>query len=260
MPDSSAVIVLSNRTGQFGLYKQRLDQETAELIATAKDGFGNARVSPDGQWIVFWRDAEGTPFGSGAEELQRDIMRIPITGGEAHLIFKARSLCWILVSRPPARICAIAELIGKRLVITAFDPLKGRGGELTHYDIGPNQHWEDWSMDLSPDGMRIAAVLGPEDPIYILPLDGRPTQEIRPKGLRPLLSVSWTADGKGLFVFKGQQGTAELFHVDLDGNAKALWKGNGDSGGSGPLPSPDGHYLALLDSATESNAWMMENP
>lgn len=256
MPDSSAVIVLSNRTGQFGLYRQRLDQETAELIAAAKDGFGNPRVSPDGQWIVFWRDAEA----SGAEESQRDIMRIPITGGAAHLIFKARPLCWILVSKPPSRMCAIAELIEKKLVISAFDPLKGRGRELTHFDIDPNRDWRDWSMDLSPDGARIAAVLRPEDPISILSLDGQPTQEIRPKGLRQVLSVSWTADGKGLFVFNGQSGKSELFHVDLQGNAQALWKSNGDSGGSGPLPSPDGRHIALLDSATESNAWLMENP
>ena len=115
-------------------------------------------------------------------------------------------------------------------------------------------------MDLSPDGTRIAAVLRPEDPIYILSLDGRPTQQIRPKGLRQLLSVSWTADGKDLFVFNGQSGRAELFHVDLQGNAQPLWKGNGDSGGTGPLPSPDGRHLALLDSATESNAWLMESP
>ena len=33
----------------------------------------------------------------------------------------------------------------------------------------------------------------------------------------------------------------------------------GDTGDGTSVPSPDGRYLAMLDSATESNIWMMED-
>ncbi len=70
--------------------------------------------------------------------------------------------------------------------------------------------------------------------------------------------MSWAADGRGLFVSNGPQGRAVLLHVDLQGNAQVLWKYFGDDGGSATA-SPDGRHLAMLDSATEANIWMMED-
>jgi serine/threonine protein kinase/Tol biopolymer transport system component len=249
--DSQAVILLSNRTGQVGIYKQRLDRETAELIATGGD-YGNPRVSPDGKWIVYRRgdDVSGTD----------DVMRMPITGGASELVYKARPWSVTLPSRSPSTLYAIAEPTadGKQLVVSTLDVMKGPGRELTRFGIDAPRG--DWSIELSPDGTRVVAISGPEGPISIHSLQGEPNREIRPKGLHELLGVSWTADGKGLFVFNGPSGRSELFHVDLQGNPLPLWKGNGNSGGTGPIASPDGRHLALLDSAAESNFWMMENP
>ena len=249
--DSTAVILLSNRTGQFGIYKQQLNQETAELIVTGKAGFGNPRVSPDGKWILYRRDKN---------ESTMEIMRMPITGGAPQVIFEARPWSFLMRARSPATLCAIAEQTAnrKQMVISAFDPMQGRGQELKRFDIDPVTAF--WNMDLSPDGTRIAAIRDPRGPIFILSLRGEPTREVRPRGWQNLLSVAWAADGKGLFVFDGPSGKAVLLHMDLEGNAQVLWRSNGDAGGSGPLPSPDGRHLALLDSVTESNVWMMENP
>ncbi len=221
--DSSAVILLSNRTGQFGIYRQKLNQETAELIVTGKAGFANPRVSPDGKWILYRRDKN---------ESTMEIMRMPITGGAPHVIFEARPMSFIMRARSPASLCAIVEQTEdrKQMVITAFDPMQGRGQELKRFDIDPVTAF--WNMDLSPDGTRIAAIRDPKGPIFILSLLGEPTQEVRPKGWQQLLSVAWAADGKGLFVFDGPSGKAVLLHMDLEGNAQVLWRSNGDAGGA----------------------------
>ena len=58
-------------------------------------------------------------------------------------------------SRPPASLSAIAERTadGQQLVLTAFDPIKGRGSELIRVRTDPAAAYK-W--DLSPDGTRIA--------------------------------------------------------------------------------------------------------
>jgi hypothetical protein len=45
--------------------------------------------------------------------------------------------------------------------------------------------------------------------------------------------------------------------VDLKGNARVLWqfKGGGDIWS---VPSPDGHYLAILVDISPSNIWTLE--
>ena len=250
--DSKAVIVLSDRTGPWGIYKQLLAGEPAELIVTGTAGFGSPRVSPDGNWILYRRDEDASKG--------MDIMRVPINGGSPQVIFTARPGNGFFRARSPSSLCAIAEPSEdrKQVVITAFDPVKGRGQELTRFDIDPNTGF--WNLD-SPrrDPDRRHPKPGRPNPDSLLA--GTTPQEIKVKGWRDLLSVSWAADGKGLFAFNGPQGSAVLLHVDLQGNARVLWKshGNGGPGQGGPFPSPDGRHLAMLDCATESNFWLMEN-
>ena len=250
--DSKAVIVLSDRTGRDGIYKQLLNEETAEPLVTETQGLGNPRVSADGNWILY-RQMKDPAKGF-------QIMRVPIAGGSPQLVFTARPGSLILRARPPSSLCAIAEPTEdrKQVVITAFDPVKGRGRELARWDLDPATGF--WGMDLSPDGTRIAALRNREGPIHVLSLTGQAPQEIRLKGWRNLRGVSWAADGRGLFVSNGPQGRAVLLHADMQGNAQVLWKYFGDAGdGGSALPSPDGRHLTMLDSATESNIWMMEN-
>ena len=53
-PDSRAVIFASYRDDQWGVFKQRLDEGTAETIATRTRGeMVGTRLSPDGAWIFY---------------------------------------------------------------------------------------------------------------------------------------------------------------------------------------------------------------
>ena len=144
----------------------------------------------------------------------------------------------------------------KQVIVTAFDPLKGRGSELTRFDLNPSTSF--WAADLSPDGARVAAITNPAGPILLLSLRGLPHQELRVKGWSDLRSVDWASDGEGLFISNSVQGGAVLLHADLKGNVHVLWKTQGGS----RIPvrsSPDGHHLAIQGWTVEGNLWMMKN-
>jgi serine/threonine protein kinase len=250
--DSKALIFASNRTGRFVIYKQPLDEDTAaEPLVTDSDDFQHPRVSADGNWILYLRP----PAGPSALQL---VMRAPITGGPSQPVFTARFHSTILCARSPSNLCAIAEPTNdrKQLIISALDPLKARGPELTRFALDSNQ--DHWNLDLSRDGTRIAAIRTPRGPIYIFSLRGQVPQQIQVKGWGNLLSLNWAADGKGLFVSSGVHGGAVLLHVDLQGNVRVLWKNDGGNW-TPALPSPDGRHLAIQGWTVDGNMWMIEN-
>jgi hypothetical protein len=145
----------------------------------------------------------------------------------------------------------------QQVIITALDALKGRGAELARFPLGPNDN--DWWVDLSPDGTRLATIRGRTSPIEILSLRGQPTQPIKIKSWSHLLAFSWAMNGRSLFVVSGVRGRRTVLHVDLQGHAQVLWESSGGTGETLAIPSPDGRHLAIQNWTTDSNMWMMEN-
>ena len=250
-PDSKSVIYFSNRNSQNAIYRQNLDKDMPDLLVSAAGNFSSARVSPDGKWVIWCID-----MGRGAEKRFR-LMRAPISGGSPELLFTfdgGRILC----ARAPSDFCAIVERSAdaSQMIVTSFDPLKGRGEELFRYDVDPNLRWVP--CDVSPDGSRIAAVIGRDQPIQIFSTHGKLLQFSLTNELRDRQILYWAADGRGLFVTNGVKGGTGLFHVDSQGHAALLWKNNG---GFYPwaVQSPDGRHLAIQNSTMTANMWMMEN-
>lgn len=254
--DGKAVLFASNRDGQFGIYKQSLNEETPKVILTGSVSDRDTRVSPDGNWVI---SIVIPKSGDPSEPLK--IMRVPITGGPPELIFptQARPVSHISCARLPSNLCVVAEVTEnhKQVTITSFDPVKGRGRELARFDLDPDMNEDGWFCDISPDGTRLALSRGPEGPIRILSLRGQPTQVIQVKGLDKMGSVYWAADGKGLYVSNGLNG-GTLSHVDLQGHAHVLWKSQGGVRTFG-IPSRDGRHMAIQGSTLSSNIWMLEN-
>ena len=252
--DSTAVLFLSNRTGDVVLFKQSLGQDIAEplFILRKHDGLGSVCLSPDGSWILYTITSE-----DGNPSVPYKLMRVPASGGSPELVltadFEERPRC----ARSPATLCAIAERSAdrKQLVFTAFDPVNGRGRELakSNTDAMIDYHW-----DLSPDGTRIALLKHREGRVQILSPNGRAPQNITAKGWNTLSSVVWTADGKGFFVSSYSQRGADMLHMDLKGNVRFLWEHPGGIEIYG-VPSPDGRHLAMRGWNVESNVWLMEN-
>ncbi len=244
--DSNAIIFTSNRTGHFGIYKQALNEDTAKLLASEMV-MPRVGISADGDWVLYQHETE--------------LRRVPVSGGSPEVVTTLRPDGVPLRARSPSNLSAIAEPTEdrKQMVITAIDPVKGRGSELTRFVLDPTRDVPDGRhMDLSPDGTRIAAILSPEGPIHVLSLRGLASQEIRVKGWTNITSVRWAADGNGILISNGVQGGAELLHVDLRGNAQVLWKNPGVNWAP-VLASPDGRHVAFQSAPGEGNMWLMEN-
>jgi hypothetical protein len=187
-------------------------------------------------------DAKGYP---GSARVPREGFSLTLRG---HPDFR----CPIAAGVP----CVLSEIDGKQIVFSAFDPLKGRKGEVArvNFDTGANLFW-----DLSPDGRRI--VYGQTDLrkglLDILALDGGATAEIAVKEWANLSSVGWSADGRYFFVSKAASSGDSLLRVSPNGEAQVLRKAG--MWIERPAASPDGRYLAWGEISSNSNAWIIEN-
>ena len=253
--DSKEVLLISNRTGYWGIYKQSLSEDTAKLLVPGTAGLRNPRVSADGNWVIYPHDVN-----PGVPSSPTEVLRVPMAGGSPEVVSTAQPGAKLVCAKSPSTLCAIAEPTGdgRQLVIGAFDPVRGRGPELTRFALNPSS--TSWIAELSPDGTRIAALQSPEGPIHIFSLLGQAPQDIVLKGwnLRPVHFLHWAADGRGLFVSDSIRLGGVLLHVDLQGNTQVLWKNQGVRWNTGP-PSPDGRHLAILSSPWDGNLWTLGN-
>jgi eukaryotic-like serine/threonine-protein kinase len=250
--DSKAILFDSNRRmDAMVLFKQPLDQDTAELIMpiSRDQDLGGECVSPEGSWILYGVTSHDKSPGK--------LIRIPVAGGAPQPVLTADMDGAPRCAKSPATLCAIAERSAdrKQLVFTAFDPLKGRGRKLAEWNTDAVS---DYYWDLSPDATRLALLKNHEGRIQILSLNGRAPQEITVRGWNTLSTAVWSADGKGLFVSTYSERGAVLLRVDLHGNARPLWEHKGGIDTYG-VPSPDGRHLAMRAWVVEGNVWLMEN-
>ena len=253
--DSKAVVFLSDRSGHWGVFKQALDQDSAEvLVAGGKNAEADSpRISPGGTWLLYQELAEKTDRLWPMARL----MRVPVNGGPPEFVFSARFYNSHRCSRAEANLCVFAEQTpdGKWLVFGALDAIRGRGRELAKFATNPLgfYHW-----DLSPDGKRIAILKGGENHIHVLPLGNEGVRDLTVKGWTGFNSLDWSSDGKGFFIGSLSGGSATLIYVDQAANPYPLWHQKSTTGTWG-IPSPDGRQLAILGQEFNANIWTMEN-
>ena len=68
----------------------------------------------------------------------------------------------------------------------------------------------------------------------------------------------WSWDGKGFYLSSLSSKGATLLYMDLKGHATPVWEQKGGFQ-TWAMPSPDGHHLAILGWAVDSNVWMVES-
>jgi len=77
MSDGKSLVLVSNRSGQFGVYKVPVDADEAEPIVI--EGFGrNPRTTPDGKWIVYLGAGDKAP---PADRKPPPVMRVSVNSG-----------------------------------------------------------------------------------------------------------------------------------------------------------------------------------
>jgi Tol biopolymer transport system component len=257
--DSKAVVFTSDRGGKWGIFKQAIADETVQPLIEGRENANLARVSPDGSWVLY---SETSLMEGGRSRVYR-LMRLRLTGGPPTVLYEnARTeLQDYPCSHAPASRCVVieADRDGKRLTVSALDPIHGKGQLLRTVGKKPSTGFA-WA--LSPDGSVLALARGDEPEIHIrlLSLTSGSESKIDVKGWPNIASMDWSGDGKGLYCgsLTSQRGT--LLYVDLKGTAQVVAESREVGGGAfiGGVPSPDGRYLALTGAIHYSNAWLVE--
>ncbi len=250
--DNKNLFLLSSRNGPFAVYRQPLDQDSAEQLATLPDPFYYPVLTPDLKWILFIAgNSQGPP-------VQQPIMRIPVSGGPPVQVFIAKFNSALVCARAPSNLCLIAEPTDdrKEMIFSALDAFKGRGAEVARFGLDPND--DGWQTDLSPNGSQIAFLRAPAGPLSVFSLRDHSTREIPLKASSNLKTLYWSFNNDGLFVTDYAQGNTRLLYLNLRGESFVLQERPGGEGG-GVKQSPDGRHLAISAWTLSSNMWLMEN-
>ena len=255
-PDSKALLLDSNRNGTRGIFKQGISQETPEPLVTTPQWAAGPRLSADGAWILFLEMLRTAANPAAPDRL----MRIPMSGGVPQLVMETRNWLDVRCARAPASLCVILEVSqdGKQLMLTAFDPVKGRGKVLRTIEQDPAHTYEQSA--LSWDGSKFAISRGGElgTRIRLFSLLGGSDSEVTVKGWPDITGLNWALNENGFYCGSVSPQYNTLLYVDPKGNARVLWQFRGGGGGISGLPSPDGRYLAIRGDVTNSNVWMIE--
>ncbi len=255
-PDSKAVLFYSDRSGNYHIYKQALDQDSAEPLVATPQVDWLPRLSPDGAFVIYASFAKLEDLYTSAPSQLR---RVPVSGGPSRVVLTAHGWWLHQCARAPASLCLVGERTEdqKQFVFTAFDPVKGRRREVTRIATDPRATY-NWF--LSPDGSQIAMSFpAGANRIRLLPVAGGAPRDLVVKGRFGFSTgPDWSPDGKGFYVSSVSPRGATLLYIDLKGHASPMWEQKGSFTTWG-VPSPDGRHLAILGFTVDSNVWMIEN-
>jgi serine/threonine protein kinase len=240
--DSKSVLFRSDRDGHERIYKQDTDKNVAELMTPDSANPRRARVSPDGQWLLY--ETAGPIFS---------LSRMPIDGGDSQTVLSQDKVFSLQCSSRPGAPCLL-----RHGPVSLFDPIKG----VTTGVVKTLP--EDASAAISPDGQHIACLVksisgNPGNQIRIANLQGDTERLVTVAGAGSLGFLEWDASGTGFLTSDLQPSTSRVLHIRLDGTAYVLME---EPGHAAPwaIASPNGRQIATFKSASSSNVWMVENP
>ena len=252
-PDSKSVLFHSNRNGNFDIFRQSLEDTTAQALVENKRHKSQARMSADGKWVLYY-----DPPGIHSWNERVRLARTPVGGGPSETVMEEQGLYVYRCARPPANRCIAGIMHPKELIIYVLDPIQGRGPELVRIPVDTNVELPH--LDLSPDGKSIAYVSLNTLPgrIRVISLLDGSQREVEVKGWNSLNHINWAVDGKGFYVSSEMAVATTLLYVDLNGDATILVREPGLFTETWGIPSPDGKHFAIMKYNYGNNAWMLE--
>jgi serine/threonine protein kinase/Tol biopolymer transport system component len=251
--DSTSVLFWSDSNGPSQIFRQKINDNTAENVIAGPNQQWMPRLSPDGKFILYATSPQG--IGGSSQR----IMRVGSSGESPQFVMEVPRLSNFACPRLPADVCLVAQSSedGKKVTITSFDPMQGKPREVLTLDIHPGTLY-NWMP--SPDGSRIAFMeYSPlQGVIRTLSLKGEPEHDITVKGWTGLNSVDWAGDGKSFLVSSQSPTSSTLLRVDMEGRATPLWDQRG-AWRTWAIAAPNGRELAIQGMTSSSNVWMIEN-
>jgi eukaryotic-like serine/threonine-protein kinase len=247
--DSHAILFGADRAGKWQVFRQTVDANfsTSILSDIAEDSC--VVISPDGEWLIY-SPSESDQF-----------VRRGINGGPQEDLHLDPYDDWVSCSSNShaSSPCVLRRPEGNDFVFYSFEPTKGLGSRLGSLKRrSPDLYM--WSI--SPDASHLATFSFNENDgqIELFTLADQSWHKIAIEpGVGSLRTFAWAADSKGFFVFSwSPPDSYNLLHITLAGKVQSLLKGHGQFL-FGPLPSPDGKYLAFGAQSRDSNVWIVEN-
>jgi len=250
LPDSRTVLFASNRNGTWTLFKQAIDETTAEVLVEGHSIF-LPRMSADGSHVLYLSQTDPAD-----RAVPISLMRLPVTGGPPQLVLQDAALGNYQCASPPSTLCIGSRLEKDGVVLFSFDPMRGIGREL--WKLSGTVH--DWGI--SPDGKTLSDF--PHDhSIHFLSIENGAVKEGRTVTLDEwqIDNGDWNVDGTGLLIPTATpSGMPVILEVNRDGKASVVLEGAAHTPFGFMIQSPDGHH-GILDAVVhgDNNAWMVDN-
>jgi len=269
--DGKELFFQSDRSGNMGIFLQHLTGAAAEPLVVDQYDNRTPLLTSDKRSVLYlaWT-------GSGHSVSTAKLMRRPLDGGSAELIFEEKDLPYspnaanrvdqeTTTGQPVFRCpsqrdgpCLWSEHAGAHEVaFYSFAPIPSATKSELFRVQADDPNYVNW--DLSPDGSKIAYALYNWDGsaiIHLRDLRNNVERDVPLKISAALSTLAWSPDGESLFATAFSITGSSLLHVTLDGKYTILYKGAKEV--EAARPSPDGRYLAFGDVVSASNAWLIE--
>ena len=266
-PDGTALLYISNRDGEFHIFRQRLGAASPELLVDGHDNPNIMRLSPDGTQILYMSEASSagrsgaSPVGhtAGFDREKVRIMTAPLSGGVGKAILEADGMSNFQCARAPSTFCIFSRFTKDALAFVQFDSVTGETKDaFGTNDIG----WQNYNWTLSPDGKTLALCkdgrVSLDTEIRLIPTDGGAERKIHLNDWVSITAIDWASDGKSFWASATMRGEARaLINIDLHGEMKPVLQDGKPYVGWG-IQSRDGKHLAIWQATGGSNVWMLE--
>ena len=250
-PDGHAVLMASNRSGSWTLFRQDLNQVTPEVVADGARNVILPRLNPDGTAVLYLSGA--SPDDSkhlGA------MIEIPLQGGgPPRSILRMPNLYNLQCARKPSRLCMLTTYAGSAYQLLSFDPDSGKTWNIASYKAKVALNWS-----LSPDGSQVALVLTNSEPkVTFMSVNDKSTREVEVKGYSHVNTVDWTANSKSVYIIADSaSGANAVVEVEPSGSQRVLLEAERNTRFWWAIQSPDGRHVLLEQLTGENNVWMIE--
>jgi DNA-binding winged helix-turn-helix (wHTH) protein/Tol biopolymer transport system component len=250
MSDSRTVLFVSNRNGTWTLFKQALDETTADVLVEGHSIY-LPRLSADGSQVLYLSQTDPAD-----PSVPISLMRLPVASGPSQVVLRDIGLGNYQCARLPSTLCIVSKFEKDYVIFFSFDPERGIGRELLKIRGGVH----DWS--LSPDGRSLADFPHGHS-IHFLSVENGAAREDKTVTLNEWLvdNGDWNADGSGLLIPSiTPAGMPVILEVNRAGKASVVLEGAANTPFEFMVQAPDGHH-GILGAIVpgDNNAWVVDN-
>jgi len=255
-PDNKSFLFYSNRSGNYGIYKQSVTGSEPEPLLVNNHADSIRPVATfDEKWLYYFSQEKS----GNSQDTSVSLLRMPLRGGTPQLIDSQNDYYWALRCAAQAPTCVTEEHSESERLFYVFDADKGKKGSLLlRTKWIPGISYYDW--DISQDGKQIAFIDEASDSNNITTFDMTSTtlKQLHIKSGAALHTLSWD-NQRGFYAsaYDVNGESFKVFHINMTGEIQVL-RTEPTSKDGWALPSPDGKLLLLQKYSQHNNVWSIQ--